>query len=188
MVDSWDVHALMTFGQAFAFALAAWLIDKYPEDRTKVECALCKATAALLGILVILNIRYSNICYLKADVMQTQMISYYTTLITRIESTEGYTEDTPVVYIGEYDKHDKNLVGISEYFDDLDLATYKGELIFNDYAWKEAMELWCGFAPELGDAAEFDGNAEVASMPCYPDQGSIRCIYGKIVVKFADEP
>lgn len=135
-----------------------------------------------------LNIRYSNILYLKADVMQTQMISYYTTLITRIESIEGYTEDAQVVYIGEYDKHDKNLVGISEYFDDLDLATYKGEPIFNDYAWKEAMEFWCGFAPELGDAAEFDGNAEVASMPCYPDQGSIRCINGKIVVKFADEP
>lgn len=120
--------------------------------------------------------------------MQTQMISYYTTLITRIESIEGYTEDAQVVYIGEYDKHDKNFVGVSEYFDDLDLPTYKGELIFNDYAWKEAMEFWCGFAPELGDAAEFDGNAEVASMPCYPDQGSIRCINGKIVVKFADEP
>ena len=45
------------------------------------------------------------------------------------------------------------------------------------------MELWCGFAPELGDAAEFEGNAEVASMPCYPEQGSIRCINGKIVVK-----
>lgn len=73
------------------------------------------------------------------------------------------------------------------HFDDLDLPTYKGELIFNDYAWKETMELWCGFAPELGDAAEFEGNAEVASMPCYPEQGSIRCIDGKIVVKFADE-
>lgn len=176
MVEPWDVHAVMTFGQAFAFALVVWFIDKYPEDRTKVEGALCKAAVALLGVLVTLNIRYSNILYLKADVMQTQMISYYTTLITRIESIEGYTEDAQVVYIGEYDKHDKNLVGISEYFDDLDLATYKGEPIFNDYAWKEAMEFWCGFAPELGDAAEFDGNAEVASMPCYPDQGSIRCI------------
>ena len=69
--------------------------------------------------------------------MQTQMISYYTTLITRIESIEGYTEDAQVVYIGEYDKHDKNLVGISEYFDDLDLATYKGEPISMINAWKE---------------------------------------------------
>ena len=187
MVEPWDVHAVMTFGQAFAFALVVWFIDKYPEDRTKVEGALCKAAVALLGVLVTLNIRYSNILYLKADVMQTQMISYYTTLITRIESVEGYTEDAQVVYIGEYDKHDKNFVGVSEYFDDLDLPTYKGELIFNDYAWKETMELWCGFAPELGDAAEFEGNAEVASMPCYPEQGSIRCIDGKIVVKFADE-
>ena len=187
MVDPWNVYTLMTFGQAFAFALIVWLIDKYPENGTKVECAFCKTAAALLGILAILNIRYSNICYLKADVMQTQMISYYTTLITRIESTEGYTENTPVVYIGEDNKHDKNLVGISKYFDDLDLPTYKESFIFNDYAWKENMELWCGFSPELGDAAEFAGNAEVASMPCYPDQGSIRCIDGKIVVKFADE-
>lgn len=43
MVEPWDVHAVMTFGQAFAFALVVWFIDKYPEDRTKVEGALCKA-------------------------------------------------------------------------------------------------------------------------------------------------
>lgn len=73
MVEPWDVHAVMTFGQAFAFALVVWFIDKYPEDRTKVEGALCKAAVALLGVLVTLNIRYSNILYLKADVMQTHM-------------------------------------------------------------------------------------------------------------------
>ena len=33
MVEPWDVHAVMTFGQAFAFALVVWFIDKYPEDR-----------------------------------------------------------------------------------------------------------------------------------------------------------
>ena len=30
MVEPWDVHAVMTFGQAFAFALVVWFIDKYP--------------------------------------------------------------------------------------------------------------------------------------------------------------
>ena len=114
MVEPWDVHAVMTFGQAFAFCFGCMvLLINIPKIRTKVEGALCKAAVALLGVLVTLNIRYSNILYLKADVMQTQMISYYTTLITRIESIEGYTEDAQVVYIGEYDKHDKNLVGES---------------------------------------------------------------------------
>ncbi len=38
--------------------------------------------------------------------MQTQGISYFTTLITQIKSTEGFTQNTPVVYINEYGKYD----------------------------------------------------------------------------------
>ena len=187
MVEFWAVHSLMTFGQTFTFVLAAWFMDKCPQGDGKVEKNLCNTAVVLLGILVVLNIRYSNICYLKADVIQEQKISYYTTLITRIESTDGYTEDDPVVYIGENNKEDKNLSGLSKHFDELDSPAYRKEDLFNGYTWKEEMELWCGFSPKLGDVSEFEGNAEVASMPCYPDQGSIRRIDGKIVVKFADE-
>lgn len=185
MTDVENVYSRMNFGQAFSFVLLVWLAERFL-NAEKLEGILRKAAMFLMGILAVLYIFYSNICYLRADVLQSEMISWYTTLITQIRSIEGYTDEAQVVYIGEYNKEDKNMVGVKNHFDQLYVEPYKGSLL-NNYAWKEMMELWCGFSPELGDATEFEGNAEVAAMPCYPDYGSIRCINGKIVVKFANE-
>lgn len=188
MTDYANVYSRMNFGQSFTFVLLIWFAAHF-QGAQKMQRFLRNAALLLTGVLAVLYIRYSNICYLRADVIQSETISYYTTLITQIRSTEGYTDGTPVVYIGEYSKEDKSMVGITDRFDSLAVTPHDGGLLLlNDYMWKEMMAFWCGFSPELGDAAEFDGNAEVASMPCYPDQGSIRCIDGKIVVKFADEP
>lgn len=185
ITDYQNVFARMNFGQSFSFVLLVWLAEHFLNTE-KVEVILRKASLVLMGVLAVMYINYSNICYLRADVLQAETIAYCTTLITQIRSTDGYTDETPIVYIGEYSKEDQSMMDISGEFNSLGVPPSEGSLL-NNYAWKETMRLWCGFSPELGDAAEFAGNAEVASMPCYPDQGSIRCIDGKIVVKFADE-
>lgn len=190
ITDYWNIFARMNFGQSFSFVFLVWFAAHF-SDTEKAESFLRKAALLLMSVLTAMYIIYSNICYLRAAVIQTQIITYCTTLITRIQSTDGYTDELPIVYFGEFSKGKysykaQNMIGINDHFDSLGVPPWTGDLL-NDYAWKETMELWCGFAPELGDAAEFAGNAEVASMPCYPDQGSIRCIDGKIVVKFADE-
>ena len=120
----------------------------------------------------------------QADVMQTEAISYYNTLITRIQSTEGYTADTPVVYIEDRSKNDDSFSG-NKAFDPIYLPPYQGNSIINDFAWEETMELWCGFAPVKGDEEELDPKV-IEGMSVYPDDGSVKMVKGTVVVKFSD--
>lgn len=185
MVEPWDVHSLMTFGQTFPFVLSAWLITEPLGDGTLEKC-LRGAASFFMCAFVLLNVRYANICYLEADILQAHVISYYNVLISRIQSTEGYTDDMEIIYIGEYDKDIKS-VDVKDNFDWLDTVPYKQlTSVINDYSWKETMKLWCGFDQELGDAEKFENDERVVAMPCYPNAGSIRCMDGKIIVKFAD--
>ena len=47
------------------------------------------------------------------------------------------------------------------------------------------MNMWCGFSRVEGDVPE-SGSAQIAAMPVYPDDGSIKMIDGVLVVKFSD--
>lgn len=185
MVDIEEVHALMMFGGAFTFILAVWVLDNLLV-KSNIEILLKHAGTVLIGILLFLNIRFSNVCYLKAEILQSQTISYCTTLITQIKSTEGYTDETPVVYLNEYLKYDNNLLGADYLFDTITTFPYESNTTINDYVWYGTMQQWCGFSPILGDASIYEDNEEVKKMPCYPDDGSIRYIDGQIVVKFSE--
>lgn len=185
MVDVSEIHGLMTFGEVFTFILAAWIIEKTLKKNI-IEFYLKKIGMILLGIILFLNIRFSNICYLKAEMLQSQAISYYTTLSMQIKNTDGYADEIPVVYINEYNKNENSVCGINYLFDNITLPPYEPNSIINDYAWKETMAQWCGFSPVIGNISIYDGNEEVANMPCYPDKGSIKYIDGQIVVKFSE--
>lgn len=186
MVAAPEIHGLMTFSEVLPFILLAWLVETFLE-KSRLEQVLKKVVLVLVSILVGINIRYSNTCYLKAELLQSQAISYYTTLISAIQGTDGYTGDTPVVYIGEYRKLHESRMDLYSKFDAIDLLPYGGSSVINGYEWKQMMALWCGFSPELGEASVYEDNAEVAAMPCYPDKGSIKYIDGQIVVKFAEQ-
>ena len=131
--------------------------------------------------------RYANVCYLKADVMQTEAIGYYNRLISRIQGAEGYTVETPVLYVNERSKNDEGFSG-NTLFDPIYLPPYHGNSIINDFSWEETMQLWCGFEPVKadGDSISGSGKEEIQKMPSYPDDGSIKMIDGTMVVKFAD--
>ncbi len=183
MVGEDEVHGLMTFGEAFMFFLPAYFIERIIHNG-RMHDAVRKITVILMFIIGFMFARYSNVCYLKADVMQTEAISYYNRLITRIQATEGYTDDTPVVYINDRSKNEEDMNG-NKMFDPIYLPPYQGNSIINDFAWEETMELWCGFSPVKADLGKVSDDV-VKSMPNYPDAGSIRMIDGTLVVKFAD--
>ncbi len=54
----------------------------------------------------------------------------------------------------------------------------------NNYAWLDFMQNWCGYKPNVVDAAEAGNASEIESMPNYPKDGSIKVINGVVVVKF----
>ena len=191
------VHVLMRYSLVFTFVMPAALIDKCsvlaapPHTHTRARTLLCGALSALLAVVMLLipsgYVYDNNLGYLNMDLLQRETEAYFTVLTTQIKSTEGYTDELPVAYIGEFQKEDKSF-GTLPFVEDVDLAFFNflPPSILNTYTWREFVAIHIGFSPEVVDGAQFKDSAEVAAMPCYPDQGSIRLVDGVIVVKFAD--
>lgn len=170
MTDKSSVHALhmLTWIPAVIFMLQR--ADELPEFRNKKFFR--NAVIILLMLSNFIMARHDNACYVKLKVCQTQAISYFTTLITRIKSTEGYNDEFPVAYINGYDKQDMSIPYIRALdkltpiypYSIADLlstpentasvkayATNHGYLI-NNYAWITFMKLWCAYDPKHFDA------------------------------------
>ncbi len=188
MVAEEDAHGGMGFGEAFMFFVAAFVIERLRDsesvvsDRIGVPVLIRRIAAAFMLIIAFMLARFSNVCYLKAEIMQEEAINYYNTLIARIQMTEGYTADTPVAFI-EPRKKDDSMLKAGSLFEPIYLPPYQGNSIINDFAWEETMQLWCGFSPEAGSVPD---SADIGEMPCYPDAGSVKMINGTVVVKFSD--
>lgn len=182
MVDFSEIRGLMTFGEAFTFILLLWIYDKAAKE-IRFNKIMMYTITVLLCVLSFMYVRFSNICYLKAEMLQSQAISYFTTLVTQIKSTEGFSDETPIVYINEFKKLDKSF-SETTVFEPIYIPPYQYDSIINNYMWESTMKFWCGFSPLKGDSSVFENDKRVAEMPSYPDSGSIRCIDGTIVVKF----
>lgn len=128
---------------------------------------------------------YDNVCYVKSEFQKQRMISYYTTLITRIKSAERYQDELPVVYINPGKIEDSTLRDIPAFREvRLEGSLYGGAKRGINGAWRAFMNHWCGFSPIEGDPEKYEHLPEVQAMPRYPDAGSIRVINGAVVVKF----
>lgn len=184
MVAEEDAHGGMAYGEAFMFVLAVFVIEKMREKNryTQIISRVCVALIFAIGIMMA---RYANVCYLKAEIMQNEAINYYNRLIVRIQSTDGYSEDTPVVYVGGRSKNDDDLQG-AKIFDTIYLPPYQGNSIINDFSWEETMNMWCGFSRVEGSMSDIEDKSVVDAMPLYPAEGSIRMVDDVLVVKFAE--
>jgi|GEM_PF-3874364 len=164
--------------------------------RERSASALGKRTRIVYGagltaliLSAVLFIRFNNVTNLKLELMQSEAKSYYTTLSTRIQMTDGYKDDLPIVYINGSKKDDRNWSKIPQ-LDWIRNFPANWNDVVNDNSWQLFMNYWCGFDPIVLDdkeSASYAQKPEVQSMPCYPDDGSIRVIDGTVVVKFADE-
>jgi len=131
-------------------------------------------------------IRFDNIAYLKANILQTQFISYYTNLISRIKSLEGYRDDMKIAYIktGIGGIHDKTVTVYPE-FEDVNIMPYHpSSYIIRYTSYPEIMRLWCAFNPEIVDGKLYESREDVKQMPTYPNDGSVKIIDDIVVVKF----
>ena len=184
MVDPELVHSLMVYAQVIPFIFLAWLCDNTKISVKNVGRSVTAVTCALLAAVGLMYARYDNKCYLRAELLQQETIGYFTTLVTRIESTEGFTDELPVVYINAFEKTSENLSQIWQ-LNDACILPYQnlGDYI-NNYAWVRFMEVWCGFSPATAEGQDFENLPEVEAMPSYPDDGSIKVINGAVVVKF----
>ena len=178
-------RGLAMYGQLLPFFYILILVSMSAIKWEKLD--LHKGVYLWTALIIVLYLRWDNAVYLKESFLLSETDRIYTTLITRIQSAPDYDDDLPVLYIGERQMNDKTYKMRDELasiiLDPVD------EMILNDYAWKEYMELILGFSPALAEVDDsFYQKDEIQSMGTYPDDNSIRVIDGIVVVKFADEP
>ena len=190
MTSPYFVYGIMKYSEVMPFILLVLYSDRMIIARPKLQKGLFlpKINVLFISLSCLLFCKLDNICYLKIQFIQSEAISYYTTLISRIESTAGYKEDYQIAFIEGQKKEDTNWAQIPE----LDLAALfpiDWKEIINDNSWIDYMRYWCGFEPRLVDnitMKNLQKDSIVKMMPCYPDDGSISVINDTVVVKFAD--
>ncbi|MCR5575596.1 MAG: glucosyltransferase domain-containing protein [Oscillospiraceae bacterium] len=183
MVGEQLVHSVMVYALLLPFVWFVWLLDKAEWKRGLVEKGAAYAATCVCVLILLVFCRYDNMAYLKATYAQTEAISYFTTLVTQIKETDGYSDELPVAFLNWIDDssvssgdRDKIRVRLFPYGD------VGGYLV--NYRWREFMWQWCGYAPTVVSADDFADLEEVKNMPHYPDDGSIKVIDGTVVVNF----
>lgn len=146
------------------------------------RCRKFMCNAVILGVLVIIgcNISLANEAYLKLHLTHQNMISFSTALIAQLNAIPGYTHETPVAFVGEYDTPD-----FYDEFGNLDNMIGFPTLTPN---WR-TMYRYCGYDMNLlpeEEAERMKDTAQVKEMPTYPDHGCIQMVNNTVVVKFSE--
>lgn len=187
------MYSTMTYSQMMPFVAVIYLFDRRCAER-ELRYEFRFGFGLLCAFLLFLYSRYDSKLYMIDEFSQQEAISYFNTLITRIQSTDGYKAEYPVCYIGEFDKRTDMLAGIGaiEYYDgvrgqfqDVNVDPYwMVDKRINNYAWRYFMNNWCGYYPEVISEDEFADDPMVQDMPRYPDQGSIVILNDTVVIRF----
>lgn len=180
-----DVYNLMLFGQMAPFLLLLSFADRLEPGSRPFRLRVRQVCFGLLLVFCLFCVRVDNAVYARGQMVQTRSISYFTSLVTAIKSTPGYTSSTPVAFVGDTSYAMDPTFHSIEGFGALSMAPlpYDASPFSIGYSWQDFLTLWCGFTPPYANGEAFAGLPEVQAMPGYPDAGSIRMVQGTVVVK-----
>ena len=176
----------MMYAECMVFVLMCYLLSSCKGQLAKAVSLerLAKGIIVLnMLFMIFLYSRLANICYLKADYLEKAGMMYLNRLVMRIESTENYSPELPVAFVGKSPVPDNKLFLYPE-FQSVSFFPFSMNTMVTDYNWDSFMKSTCGFNPDIIAAAPFEELEEVEMMPCYPQPGSIKVIDQCVVVKF----
>lgn len=186
MADPEIVHSLMVYSQVLFWLLPYCLIRwvQPVENRAALLRNLNRLVCALLAVICLLYVRLDNTAYLKLEIYQTRTIQYFTTLITQIKSLDGYSGEMKVTFVNKDFNRDPTFQEIQELsgFVIEPIRNWESEL--TAHSFREFLNIWCGFNPEIVDETAYTDLPEVQKMPQYPEAGSIQIVGDTVVVKF----
>lgn len=189
--DKIEMHSLMCYANFFILVLPLVLIELI-DNISKINFVkwFNRIIICVLIIMTFKYITYANECYFELKLSYENAYSFYTTLVTRIESTHGFNENTKVAIIGYYNGGELNNNSIA--FSDLDdftgiLSNYE---IINAYSKENFIKNYIGVDFNYATSKEINeliANDEYKNMSIYPYDNSIKLIDNIIVVKFSEE-
>lgn len=192
MVEAQYLYTLMIYADVLLFIFPIILCEKIAEQE-KAEGKISTVTG-IMDWLVTLALIFSsvfyiyqdNAAYLEAELSISATKSYYTTLITQIKSLDGYREDMEVVLIGG--NQDSTIYEIrKEFFQDVEIGgIYETDRVVKGMDVVRFMKYYCGYDQKVTDDDISIDRAEWKGMPDYPNDGAIKIVDDKIIVKFGN--
>ena len=184
MCETKVIYSLLLYSQVMLFVFFVILIENIKVNNKLFGALIHNSGVVILLLFSVMYIRYDNSAYLKIDLYQHRMISYFTTLTTQIKSTSGYSDELPVTFVNERKIHDKSF-SEDENLECIEIPPYLSmDFLINDYSWKEFLRNWTGYEANYVAPKSFELLSEVKDMPSYPTSGSIKIINDTVVVKF----
>ncbi len=178
------IHTLMCYGAFFMFAAPILVFDK-TDLKVQAERYLSCAVSAILIFVVFIYIRYSNMTYFAYDLHYDQAYFEFSSVADGIRNAEGYADELPVVFVGNYTDHSK--LWELRYADALTGAYNTGYVMNGEERRANFFRFFLGFTyNEEYPTEEILADPEIKAMPSFPDNGSIKVVDGRVIVKFSD--
>lgn len=195
--EEYHVDTLMLYGNIIIFILPVLLIEwmeqigHYGELFTK---AITCITWVQIVVIAVLSVGYTymdNAAYMKGEIAVEQATAYFTELVANIKATDGFDDDMEIVFVGwdkledatnaKVDTDDQlEAIKLEKFPRFTDIITYGGSRYF--------MQEHLGFGNDLliEDDGTIAAQADVQAMPTYPNDGSIKVLDNKIIVKLGE--
>lgn len=134
----------------------------------------------------------SNNVYTTMDIAKTEAMSYYTTMITQIKNTDGYTDDLSICLLGT-ESSDTAVYDLSGYYRGDVRGQMTCDRFISMYSRYYFLSVFLGFDSDFIDWENLVQDADdktleiLKEMPTYPNAGSIKIVGNKVVVKISDD-
>lgn len=193
MVEEQYLYTLMIYADVLLFIFPLVLCEKLvirEKEVRKVSGITGSVNWIITLIVIFAGIFYiyqDNAAYLEAELSLSAAKSYYTSLITQIKSQEEYSEEMEVILIGA--NQDGTVYEIRrEFFQDVEIGgIYETDRVVKGIDRGRFMKYYCGYDQNVTEDISDIKEEEWIDMPDYPNDGSIKIVENKIIVKFSDK-
>lgn len=182
-----SIHTLVLYSYIALYVLFAGVAeyDIGCISRSKLIRLGTEAVVVLMAAILAGNIYIANKAYLSMHMAYENTYFYTTAILTRLQDTPGYSTDSTVAIIGQYQEPYYHTV----FFSDLNELIGVRKLAPDAYSIGGFYEYYNGIPLKLATDAEKEAIAATdafRNMACYPNDGYLQTIDGIIVIKLSD--
>lgn len=181
------IYTMMLYAFVLISCVPCIVWECLPENTgamAKGKQLFAKLLAGILALMIFCYGYSANINYTAVYFSNRQVENYVNSLVTQIRMTEGFDTEKEWAFIGEIE--DPLLWSVWDYE-----MTYGGafetDRTLESYSRVSWIWHYLGYFPPTADVAEvaaLSAAEEVRQMPCWPEEGSIRVVEDKVVIKF----
>lgn len=173
-----SIHTLVMYSFTAVYFLTALVLERLPGAWGRRGGAL---VGAMLAAVVLSNVYFSNMTYLKLQLQYENAYAFYTVLTARLTSLEGFDENSRLAFVGRQET-------LLHSFPELDTELLQGPSpdLVNIYSRENLLRYYLGFDVPFAseeECAALAADPAVLAMPVYPYDGSVKKIGDLIVIR-----